>query len=120
MFGRPGQPPSETTAQRLVVVVEVRAQGMQEVLGQRRDRLRALVEPLPGRRPEVRVDVELLVERTECLVPVQQVLQEQGGNRVRTARALQISRATLYRLLDRVEGEETPVETTTGSDRVTG
>src|SRR6185436_3305440 len=67
LFGRPGQPPSETTAQRHVVVVEVRAQGVQEVPGQRRDRLRALVEPLPGRRPEVRVDVELLVERTECL-----------------------------------------------------
>ena len=50
---------------------------------------------------------------------LQQVLREQGGNRVRTARALQISRATLYRLLDRVEGE-TPVETTAGSDRVTG
>jgi len=47
---------------------------------------------------------------------LQQVLQEQGGNRVRTARALQISRATLYRLLDRVEGE-TAVETTAGSDR---
>jgi DNA-binding NtrC family response regulator len=50
---------------------------------------------------------------------LQQVLQEQGGNRVRTARALQISRATLYRLLDRVEGE-TAVETTVGSDRVSG
>jgi two-component system response regulator AtoC len=36
---------------------------------------------------------------------LQQVLREQGGNRVRTARALQISRATLYRLLDRSEGE---------------
>jgi two-component system response regulator HydG len=34
---------------------------------------------------------------------LQQVLQEQGGNRVRTARALQISRATLYRLLERSE-----------------
>jgi DNA-binding NtrC family response regulator len=50
---------------------------------------------------------------------LQQVLREQGGNRVRTARALQISRATLYRLLDRVEGETAVEATTAGSDRVT-
>ena len=49
---------------------------------------------------------------------LQQVLQEQGGNRVRTARVLQISRATLYRLLDRVEA--VTVETTDGSDRLSG
>jgi DNA-binding NtrC family response regulator len=37
---------------------------------------------------------------------LQQVLREQGGNRVRAARALQISRATLYRLLDRTADTE--------------
>ncbi len=39
-----------------------------EIRGQRRDRLPALVELLPGGRPEARVDAEVLVERTECLV----------------------------------------------------
>jgi DNA-binding NtrC family response regulator len=53
-----------------------------------------------GRRIRTRpIAEEITPER------LQQVLREQGGNRVRTARALQISRATLYRLLDRVQGK---------------
>ena len=37
---------------------------------------------------------------------LQEALREHSGNRVRTARALNISRATLYRLLDRAESPE--------------
>jgi two-component system, NtrC family, response regulator HydG len=58
------------------------------------------VPPTAIRRPRTRpIAEEITPER------LQQVLKEQGGNRVRAARALQISRATLYRLLDRAEGE---------------
>jgi DNA-binding NtrC family response regulator len=49
---------------------------------------------------------------------LQQVLREQGGNRVRTARVLQISRATLYRLLDRPDGDAGAG--TSGSDLASG
>jgi DNA-binding NtrC family response regulator len=49
---------------------------------------------------------------------LQQVLREQGGNRVQAARALQISRATLYRLLDRADGKIE--DGSSGSDLASG
>jgi two-component system response regulator HydG len=60
---------------------------------------------LPGVARRVRtrpIAQEITPER------LQQALRENGGNRVRAARALQISRATLYRLLDRTEQEAEP------------
>ena len=61
-----------------------------------RSRSASVAVPSGARRTRTRpIAQEISPER------LQQVLSEQGGNRVRAARALQISRATLYRLLDR-------------------
>jgi two-component system, NtrC family, response regulator HydG len=61
-----------------------------------RSRSAGVVVPSGARRARTRpIAQEITPER------LQQVLSEQGGNRVRAARALQISRATLYRLLER-------------------
>ena len=55
----------------------------------------------PGARPRTRpITEEVSRER------LRGVLQECGGNRVRAARALGISRATLYRLLGRESAKE--------------
>lgn len=69
--------------------------------------------PTAARRVRTRpIAQEITPER------LQEALREQGGNRVRAARALQISRATLYRLLDRADGK---AETeSSGSDMASG
>src|SRR6185295_17597201 len=69
--------------------------------------------PAVARRARTRpIAQEITPER------LQQVLREQGGNRVRAARALQISRATLYRLLDRAD--EKPETESSDSDAASG
>jgi len=66
----------------------------------------------PSRRIRTRpIAQEITPER------LAQVLREQGGNRVRAARALQISRATLYRLLERSDPKASD---SSGSDLASG
>ncbi len=71
--------------------------------------LRAAIETRPADAPAPRGRTRPIGEEVTP-ARLREVLEQCGGNRVRAARALQISRATLYRLLEResasAEGEE--------------